>query len=142
VTLDIDGITFDETHSTPLYLQIAEIIQTGINEKRIRAGDARSSERELSLTQTSYSARSKRRATRSFRRSPPEIIALSVVCNASRIAHDRQRSETAIDPGRRRDLADRNAHISRQCLADQIHVLPLGVIVAAFLREPVGYATQ
>jgi DNA-binding GntR family transcriptional regulator len=49
VTLDIGGITFTEMGSTPLYLQAVEILRTGINEGRIRAGDAQPSERELSL---------------------------------------------------------------------------------------------
>lgn len=48
--LDIGGITLDETHPTPLYLQLAEFIRRGINEGRIRAGDALPSERELSFT--------------------------------------------------------------------------------------------
>jgi DNA-binding transcriptional MocR family regulator len=49
VTLDIGGITFTEMGSTPLYLQAVEILRTGIDEGRIRAGDAQPSERELSL---------------------------------------------------------------------------------------------
>ena len=50
MTFGIGSISLDETQSIPLYLQVAEIIRTGINEKRIRAVGALPTERELSLT--------------------------------------------------------------------------------------------
>jgi DNA-binding transcriptional regulator YhcF (GntR family) len=64
MTLDIGGITFNETGSTPLYLQVAKILRTGINEGRICAGDAQPSECELSLVTKLSRVTGARRSTR------------------------------------------------------------------------------
>ncbi len=48
--LRIDRAQLDETSPTPLYLQLAELIRTQINEGLIATGDALPSERELSET--------------------------------------------------------------------------------------------